>query len=104
MAYAQFHYELSQEADNDLDEIYDYTAEQFGMEQAIKYLMGFETVFGNLCSNPQLGRKRNEIRKGLRSISNESHTVFYRILADRIRIVRILHASRDIVKFQPPQD
>lgn len=104
MAHTFFPYELSQEADNDLDEIFDYTAEQFGIEQAIKYLSGFDVMFENLCSNPNLGRKRNEIRKGLRSISHISHMVFYRILEDRLRIVRILHASKDIIKFLPPQD
>ena len=104
MAHKRFAYELSQEADNDLNEIFDYTVDQFGIEQAIRYLGGFENVFENLCNNPKSGRKRDELRKGLRSISNQSHTVFYRILEDHIRIVRILHASRDIIKFLPPQD
>jgi toxin ParE1/3/4 len=104
MAHKRFSYELSQEADKYLEEIYDYTTEQFGIEQAIKYLLCFETVFENLCNNPESGRKRNEISKGLRSISNESHTIFYRILEDHLRIVRILHGSRDIIKFLPSQD
>ena len=104
MARTLFPYELSQEADNDLDEIFDYTAEQFGIDQAIKYLSGFEDVFQSLCNNPKLGRNRNEIRKGLRSISHISHTVFYRIFDDRLRIVRILHGSRDIIKFLPQKD
>jgi toxin ParE1/3/4 len=96
-----FYCELSKEADNDLGEIFDYTVEKFGKEQAIKYLSGFEDVFQNLLNNPQSGRERKEIRNGLRSISNQSHIIFYRILEDRIRIVRILHASRDIINFIP---
>lgn len=73
------------------------------MEQAIKYLSGFDDVFDNLCNNPETGRERNEIRKGLRSISHESHIVFYRIMDNHIWIVRILHGSRDLIKFLPPQ-
>ena len=92
-------YELSQEADNDLSQIYDYTIEKFGTSQAIEYLTSFEQVFQSLCSNPKLGRKRDEIRKRVRSFSNESHVVFYTILEDRIRIIRVLHASRDITSF-----
>ena len=92
-------YELSLEADKDLEEIFDYSVAQFGVEQAVKYLGKFETVFENLCSNPRAGRVRNEIRKGLRSVSNESHIVFYRVLIDRLRIVRVLHSSRDIGRF-----
>lgn len=102
MAHAPILYELSQDADNDLVEIFDYTVEQFGFEQAVQYLSGFEQVFKNLCSNPKSGRERVEIRNGLRSFSKESHIVFYRILKDRIRIVRVLHASRDIIRFLPP--
>lgn len=102
MAHDIFPYALSLEADNDLDEIFDYTVEQFGIEQAIKYLSGFEQLFENLGNHPKSGRSRNEIRKGLRSISYISHTVFYRIMEDHLRIVRILHASRDVVKFLPP--
>ena len=104
MARDLFSYILSQQADNDLDEIFDYTAAQFGIEQAIKYLSGFDDVFDNLCRNPETGRKRNEIRNGLRSTSNKSHTIFYRIMAGHIWIVRILHGSRDIIKFLSPQD
>ena len=38
MASSRLEYELSQKADNDLSDIYEYTATQFGMEQAVKYL------------------------------------------------------------------
>lgn len=103
MEESQFPYELSQEADDDLEEIFDYTLDQFGAEQAIRYLSGFETIFENLCFHPATGRKRDEIRKGLRSISHISHVVFYRILKDRIRIVRVLHSGRDLQKLIPPK-
>jgi toxin ParE1/3/4 len=103
MEETQFPYELSQEADNDLEEIFDYTQVQFGSEQAIKYLLGFESLFENLCIHPETGRTRDEIRKGLRSISHISHVVFYRILKDRIRIVRVLHSGRDLQKLIPPK-
>ena len=61
MAGDLFFYELSNEADNDLDEIYDYTAREFGDAQTIKYLMSFENVFENHCAHTSLGRKRDEI-------------------------------------------
>lgn len=99
-----YHYELSKEADKDLDELFDYTVEQFGMDQAIRYVSSFERVFERLCSQPKSGRLRVEIRKGLRSVSPISHTVFYRNMENRIRIVRVLHSSRDIIKFIPPQE
>jgi toxin ParE1/3/4 len=99
MAHTLYLYELSQEADNDLQEIYDYTTDNFGAEQAAKYLTGLEDLFYALCAQPHTGRMRNEIRKGIRSSSYLSHIVFYRITEQRIRIVRVLHASRDLAKF-----
>ncbi len=92
-------YELSTEADRDLDEIFDYTTHEFGIDQAVKYISAFDDVFENLIKNPQFGRDRNEIRGGLKSVIKENHVVFYRILKDRVRIVRILHGSRDLPKF-----
>ncbi len=90
---------LSQEADEDLVSIYDYTCEQFGQDQAVNYLTDLDRLLDDLCINPEMGRERMDIREGLRSMVYESHVIFYRIMADHIRIVRVLHGSRDIPKF-----
>ena len=92
-------YELSLEADNDIQEIYAFTAAKFGIDQAIRYLLGFEDLFNQLCLQPHTGRHRGEIKEGLRSIGYVSHVVFYRVMDTRIRIVRVLHSSRDMSKF-----
>jgi len=99
-----FRYELSQEADNDLVNIYDYTITQFGDEQAVTYLSGLENSFDNLCRTPLSGRNRSEIREGLRSIAYVSHIIFYRLIENKVWIVRILHSSRDIIRLFPPED
>lgn len=99
-----FLYELSQDADDDLVRIYDYTSEQFGNEQAIKYLTGLEDIFQNLCKNPLSGRNRNEIAEGIRSISFVSHVVFYKLKEEKLLIVRVLHASRDVTRYFPQQE
>jgi len=99
MAKPEMLYELSPEADQDLEEIFDYTERAFGFNQAVEYLSGFDGVFTKLVNNPELGKEREEIREGLRSLLKEKHVVFYRILDNRIRIVRILHGSRDLRTF-----
>ena len=66
--------------------------------------MGFEDTVAVLCDQPKMVRMREEILSGLRSISYVSHLIFYTVLHDRIRIVRVLHASRDIVRFIAPKD
>lgn len=92
-------YELSSAADQDLEDIFNYTEREFGFDQAIDYLSGFDAIFARLVNNPELGKEREEIREGLRSVLKEKHIVFYRILGNRIRIVRILHGSRDLQTF-----
>ncbi|WP_262711349.1 type II toxin-antitoxin system RelE/ParE family toxin [Mariniflexile fucanivorans] len=52
----------------------------------------------NLVINPGIGRVRDEIKIGLYSISEQEHTVFYRIQEKHLRIVRVLHGSKDISK------
>lgn len=92
-------YVLSAEAEDDLSEIFDYTGQEFGIEQAATYLSELETSLLALVANPKAGRERNEIRAGLRSITPHRHVIFYRICDDHIRVVRVLHGSRDLPKF-----
>lgn len=66
-------YVLSAEAEEDLGEIFDYTEQEFGIEQAATYLSELETSLLALVANPKAGRERNEIRAGLRSITPQSH-------------------------------
>lgn len=92
-------YILSEIADKDLEDIFDYTVDEFGFDQAEKYLLEIEEIFQNLIINPQIGKKRDEIKQGLYSFPKDNHIIFYRILDNHIRIVRVLHGSRDIPKY-----
>ena len=99
MSPAPAFYELSTIAEKDIEDIFDFTLKMFGLEQAAKYTLEFEVLFEELTQTPYLGRERNEIKTGLRSFPKESHIIFYRVLGDRIRIVRILHQRKDIQSF-----
>lgn len=89
-------YILSQEADFDLEEIFEYSYVEFGLNQAIKYLGEIDDVFINIVNTPEIGRTRNELKKGLYSMPIGMHIIFYRILTDHIRIVRVLYGGRDL--------
>jgi toxin ParE1/3/4 len=89
-------YELSPEAEQDLSDIFDDTEMEFGLDKAVQYLKELEHCFIQLCNNPSIGRERTEIRAELYSFVSQSHVVFYRVLANRLRIVRVLHGSRDL--------
>ena len=91
-------YILSQEADADIDAIFDYTEKEFGFNQAVKYVHDFDVVFKQLVKHPDLGKARNEIKRGVFSIPIGEHIVFYSTHTNYIRIIRVLHGRCDIPK------
>lgn len=92
-------YVLSKKAEEDIESIYHYGNYRFGKNLAVQYLIGLESSFEKLYENPAIGKLRNEIKVGLYSFPFISHVIFYRILQNHIRIVRVLHGSRDVEKF-----
>ncbi len=92
------YYTLSNKATIDLNNIFDYTESKYSFKQALSYTKSLETVFNHLLINPSLGKYRTEIKVNLYSIAQQEHIIFYRVLKDKIRIVRILHGSRDLPK------
>jgi toxin ParE1/3/4 len=51
---------------------------------------------GTLCSSPEIGRNRDELIPGIRSLPVKRYLVFYRVTDGTIEIVRILSGYRDI--------
>lgn len=48
------------------------------------------------ATQPEIGRARDELAAGLRSMPFGRHLVFFMPLADGIDVVRVIHSSRDI--------
>jgi toxin ParE1/3/4 len=53
-------------------------------------------VCDRLVDHPFLGRPRNDLIPGLRSILAHPYIVFYRVSGSNIEVVRVLHQRRDI--------
>ncbi len=92
-------YVLSQEADNDIEDIFEYGQYRFGASQAIQYLIGLNDHFKAIAKNPDIGKERKEIKEGLFSFPYVSHIIFYRKMKGYVRIVRVLYGGRDLIKF-----
>lgn len=88
-------YRLSAKADKDLQSIYLYTAQQFGILQAGTYKSQLETALQLLVSNPLMGRATDHIREDLRRHEHASHIIFYRSYGPDIFIIRILPSRTD---------
>jgi toxin ParE1/3/4 len=82
-------------AREDLFGIYTYSAELWGIEKAENYILGLNEIFMQITEEPYLGTKCDTIRRGYRRRLFGRHAIYYKITADFIDIVRILHQSQD---------
>jgi toxin ParE1/3/4 len=87
---------ISERAEADLDDIGDYIAAQAGEERAEAVLRTFARKIRLYATQPNAGRKRDILKEGMRSFAVYRYAVFYRPIADGIRVIRILHGSRDL--------
>jgi toxin ParE1/3/4 len=79
----------------DLDEIREYSIEQFDADVADTYFLGFEEAFALLANHPKAGQAYPELGKGVRCLVHRRHRIFYYVTADIVRIIRIIHHARD---------
>lgn len=89
-------YRLTPEADLDLVGIWKYTCEAWGNQQANAYLLRLEQRFLDLTTHPALGRARDNLRPGYRSLHEGHHLIIYRHSGDDVEIVRVLHERMDV--------
>jgi len=89
-------YRLSRRGAADVEEIADYSIEQFGIKQARRYRDGLETCFQTLAENPRLGRSAEQLAPSLRRFEHQSHVVFYIPEDWGVLIVRVLHEKMDV--------
>ncbi|PZX43963.1 toxin ParE1/3/4 [Nonlabens dokdonensis] len=90
-------YIVSEVAQWDINEIYEFSIQEFGLERTILYLMEMEDVFKSIERHHNMGTLRKHIAKNLYAFPYQSHMIFYHIQNDDLIIItRILHGSRDI--------
>ena len=86
---------VADQAREDLMEIWLYIASD-SIRSADKFIDFLYEICTNLCSTPEIGRKRDELLPGLRCLPAKRYLIFYRIKRDSIEIIRILSGYRDI--------
>lgn len=92
----------TRQADIDLLDIWLYIARD-NIERADRLLTQLDERCQILSQYPEAGKKRDELVKGVRSLTAGEYLIFYRIRESRIEILRILHGARDIERiFQEP--
>jgi toxin ParE1/3/4 len=94
----------SPEAREDLFGIWNYVWLDASAVIADKLLKEIDAACFALGAWPELGKARDDVRKGLRSILVSRYVVFYRVPQNAIEIVRVLDERRDVQTMFPDKD
>jgi toxin ParE1/3/4 len=88
-------YRLSPLAEQDLDEIWSYVAEDATPTTADRLIDDIIHRFDLLGEQPGMGRARPEFGIGVRSFAVENYVIYYRQGGVGVLIARVLHGRRD---------
>jgi toxin ParE1/3/4 len=83
-------------ARRDLIELYNFIADEAGEEVAAAYIGRIEAACLALQTFPERGRRRDDIRPGLRTIGFERRALIaFQVMEREVVVVRILYGGRD---------
>ena len=83
------------QAEQDLIEIWMYSCENWGVNQADIYLDQLDQAFQSIASNSEIGFKIDYIRSGYFKYPAKEHLIFYTIQKSTIHIIRVLGNEMD---------
>jgi len=89
--------EFSRSATRALEDVFSYTYERWGHDQAQNYLDQLERSCMTLAENPGLGVSSPMAGEGYRRYFAGSHWLYYKQIPGGVRVMAVMHARR-----QPP--
>ena len=90
-------YYLTNSAVEDLTDIWNYTYEEWSVQQADKYYQLLLDTCQDIAENPELGKSYEGIAHNLHGLRTNRHIIFYRqIDSVVVEITRILHGRMDL--------
>ncbi len=79
-----------------LDTLYAFIATAASPERAVRYVAGVTDCCAALRHFPHRGRKRDDIRPGMRTTHYRRRTVIvFRVESDRVTILGVFHRGQD---------
>jgi len=82
-------------AEADIEEIWDYSADRWGEDQADRYTDDIRDLCKALARGDKSGRPI-DVRAGLLKCRMASHMIYFRSDAGRIVVIRVLHGAQDV--------
>ena len=87
---------LSPKAKLDLSQVWDYTYDEWGEEQAEKYIRELWAAMEEQSRDLTKSVDISDVRKGYRKVRSGSHVIFFKVTKGGILdVVRILHQKMD---------
>lgn len=84
------------QAIRDVKDLWSYIASAGNVNRADALLDKIEQKIEILSEHPTMGRVRDELMAGLRSLPVEGYLIFYIPQEDGIELVRVLYGGRDL--------
>lgn len=88
---------VSEKAQEDIISIWEYTFENWSLNQADKYYQFIMDKINEICNKPDIGKSYDTLRQGYWGTLVKSHIIFYRLTDEsKVEIIRILHQRMDL--------
>jgi plasmid stabilization system protein ParE len=88
-------YRVSKDAEEDLDEIFEYWAERASLAIADRLIDAIVERFWLLGEYPDAGRACSDLAPGARCFSAGGYLIYYRRKRRMVEIAHIFHGARD---------
>lgn len=86
---------VSEEAEQEIQDILRYTFDHHGAEQTDRYSAGLLRALARLAEYPHIGRHRSDLAGQPYAWRFGEHLIFYRVTETEILIGRVLHNRQD---------
>lgn len=94
---------VASEVIEDLQEISDYLL-PLNEAACLRIVESLIAGYKSLGQFSYRGRSRDDLSPGLRNLVEENYLIFYRVEAEDVFVVRILHGARDLSAIFAPLD
>lgn len=84
-------YRLTPKAKEDLENIWLYTLETWGVKQANRYIENLTGAFSSLAKEPMRAIACDHIRAGYRWSPSGRHVIYFQLTDYGIAVIRVLH-------------
>ena len=89
-------FSITASASKDIEEIADYLAQQSDFERAESFLEKLNDQLLRITNFPNIGRQRDDISEGVRSLRIESYLILYIPVGRNVEILRVVGGSRNL--------